>query len=133
MVLTLCGNFLAGCGANQPPLDMARLNFELSTRINENRLTAYMREFNGSIMISKPVALNTALQTPSEHYGTLIGPADAWTLVFGVAPTSDRVFVNGHLALKRRAKVLEQSHCLIWDYFLPGDVTHPVIKIKSGK
>lgn len=130
MVLMLIGSLAAGCGASQPALDRSRLNLELSFHVSQGQLTAHIQQLNGSVMLSNPLMLNTAIQNPAADYGTLLGPAASWTLVFGAVPPrgSERVFVNGHRAAQKKIK----SGYIVWEYFLPGDVSHPTVKTKSS-
>lgn len=128
--LVVVASLLAGCGAAQPSLDRTRLNLELSIHANQGHLIARMHQLNGSVMSSNPLGVKAALQNPTTHYGTLLGPAASWTLVFGAMPQKPavRVFVNGHRAEQKMVK----AGYIVWDYFLSGDVKHPVVKIETN-
>lgn len=130
--IILSTGLLAGCGAAQPALDWTRLNLELSIHANHGQLMAHMMQFNGSVMTSNPLPLKEALQNPTTYFGTLLGPAESWTLVFGAEPKkpAERIFVNGHRAVQQPTRSTIAPGYIVWHYFLPGDVSHPVVKIK---
>ena len=130
--IILSTGLLAGCGAAQPALDWTRLNLELSIHANHEQLTAHMMQVNGSVMTSNPLPLTEALQNPTTYFGTLLGPAASWTLVFGAEPKkmAERIFVNGHRAVQHPTHSTTVPGYIVWHYFLPGDVSHPVVTIK---
>lgn len=126
VIILLFGGLLAGCGATQQSLDQTALNLELTIHANHGDLTASVNQSNGSVLSSTPLPLKEALQNPIAHYGTLLGPADSWTLVFGAEPKnpSRSILVNGHRAIQKTVK----SGYVVWHYFLPGPVSHPTVK-----
>ena len=129
-IVALSGGLLSGCGATQPALDRTALNVELSIHVKQGQLTADMNQLNGSVLFSNPLDLAAAIQNPTTRYGMLVGPGDSWTLVFGAEPqaTAEQVFVNGHRAEQKPMTAGDR----VWDYFLPGDVSHPLVTLKNN-
>ncbi len=129
-----CGlkrRFIIGLRATQPALDRTALNVELSIYVKQGQLTADMNQLNGSVLFSNPLDLAAALQNSTTHYGMLVGRGDTWTLVFGAEPqeTAEQVFVNGHRA---EQKPMTAGY-RVWDCFLPGDVSHPLVTLKNKR
>jgi hypothetical protein len=106
------------------------LNVELSIHLKQDQLTAYMNQFNGSVLFSNPLELTAALQKPTTQYGMLVGPGAGWMLVFGAVPqkTVEQVVVNGYRAEEKSMT----SAYRVRDYFLPGDVNHPPVTLKNN-
>ncbi len=87
----------------------------------------------GGQSVSRPLLLKAALKNPARHYGTLVGAASQWTLVFGVDPVkAAMVRVDGHSAVQTPTPPTVKPGYTLWEYFLTGDVKHPVIKVQNS-
>jgi hypothetical protein len=144
------GSLLVGCGVARNPvtgnasstagnasaqsraiktLAQAPLIRRLSITLKNGRLTADMQRMHGSPLVSKPISLNVALHDPTTHYGVLEGPG--WTLVFGAKRQgfATQTLVNGHQAIQSSTPPTVKPGYILWEYFLPGHVSRPVVKL----
>ncbi|MDA8206112.1 MAG: hypothetical protein M0Z36_08585 [Thermaerobacter sp.] len=149
-IIVLVSSLVAGCGAtnsssgttspitsssaSSPPASESIVQVpliqRLSVNLNDGQLTAKVTRAHENPLTSKPIVLKSALQSPTSHWGILNGPT--WTLVFGAAHQGvSGILVNGHPATQHPTPPTMKPGYILWEYFLPGHVNRPVVKLAN--